>query len=75
MAKNENILVVKELRSRSEAELRSLLASKTEELHKMNFKHALGQLQQTHMLKLLKRDVARLETVLKEQSGAKEQQA
>jgi large subunit ribosomal protein L29 len=75
MAKHENTIVAKELRERSEAEIRSLLASKIEDLHKASFKHALGQLQETHTLKLLRRDVARLNTVLREQSRAKEQQA
>jgi large subunit ribosomal protein L29 len=68
MAKNENMVVAKELRERSEAELRSLLASKLEELHKVKFNHALGQLRDTHTLKLLKKAIARLETVLREQT-------
>jgi large subunit ribosomal protein L29 len=68
MAKNENMVVAKELRERSEAELRSLLAAKVEELHKVKFNHALGQLRDTHTLKLLKKDIARLKTVLKEQA-------
>jgi large subunit ribosomal protein L29 len=68
MAKNENMVVAKELRERSEAELRSLLASKLEELHKVKFNHALGQLRDTHTLKLLKKDIARLKTVLREQT-------
>jgi len=59
----------KELRERGEAELRSLLASKSDELHKVRFKHALGQLRQTHTLKALKRDVARIETVLHERAA------
>ncbi len=54
----------KELRERADAELESLLKSKTEELQKARFKHALGQLPKTHTLKTLKREVARIETVL-----------
>ncbi len=69
MAKSENMVVAKELRERSEAELKSLLASKIEELHKVKFNHALGQLRDTHTLKLLKKDVARLKTVLREQQA------
>jgi large subunit ribosomal protein L29 len=68
MAKKENMVVAKELRERSDAELRSLLASKLDELHKVKFNHALGQLRDTHTLKLLKKDIARLRTVLKEQA-------
>lgn len=69
MAEHENMVVAKELRERSVAEIRSLLASKLEELHKVKFNHALGQLRDTHTLKLLKKDVARLKTVLKEQQA------
>ncbi|OGQ83992.1 MAG: 50S ribosomal protein L29 [Deltaproteobacteria bacterium RIFOXYA12_FULL_58_15] len=77
MAEHENSVVTKELRERSEAELKSLLGSKVEELQKARFRHALGQLRETHTLKLLKRDIARLETVLRDTSkvAAKETQA
>ena len=44
MAKNQNQTAAKELRGRAAAELQSLLASKGEELHKAQMKHALGQL-------------------------------
>jgi large subunit ribosomal protein L29 len=74
MAKNENIIVAKELRERGDAELRSLLASKREELHGVEFKQALGQLRETHTIRLLKRDIARLQTLLRERElHAKEQ--
>jgi len=63
MAKG-NTVAAKELRERGDAELQSLLATKVEELQKARFKHALGQLRTTHTLKALKRDVARIETVL-----------
>lgn len=63
MAKG-NTVAAKELRERGDAELKSLLATKIEELQKARFKHALGQLRTTHTLKALKRDVARIETVL-----------
>ena len=76
MAQNDEMIVAKELRERGDAELRSLLASKTEELHGVNFKQALGQLRETHTIKLLKRDIARLQTLLRERElQAKEQQA
>lgn len=70
MAKKENQVVAKELRGQAEAELRSLLATKVEELHKANLKKAIGQLRTTHQLKLLKRDIARLSTVLNERAVA-----
>ena len=66
MAENDTAVVVKELHDRSDAELGSLLVAKREDLHAAKFKHALGQLAQTHQLRSLKRDVARLATVLRE---------
>jgi large subunit ribosomal protein L29 len=68
MAKNENQNAAKELRDRGPAELKSLLAGKVEELFKAQFKHALGQLRTTHQLKTLRRDIARINTVLKEKA-------
>lgn len=62
----ENAVVVKELRDRNDAELESLLASKSDDLHKTSFKHSLGQLRETHQLKSLRRDIARLKTVLQQ---------
>ena len=64
MAVADSRVVAKELRERSDGELRSLLSAKTEELHKAKFKQALGQLSETHILKVLRKDVARLQTVL-----------
>ncbi len=68
MAKSEDGVVVKELRERADAEVRSLLATKVEELHGVKFKKALGQLQETHTLKVLRRDIARLKTVMTERA-------
>jgi large subunit ribosomal protein L29 len=70
MAKGDNQMAAKELRQRGDAELRSLLSQKHEELQKAQFKNALGQLRQTHNLKVLKRDIARVETVLNEREKA-----
>ena len=75
MAENDNIVVVKEARDRSDAELRSLLDSKREELHQVRFKHALGQLDKTHSLKQLKRDISRLSTILSERKISSSKQA
>jgi len=75
MAKNENIVVAKELGERTDAELESLLASKGEELHRNKFKHALGQLRETHTLRSLRRDIARLRTVLGQRKAEKRDQA
>jgi len=64
----ENTVIVKEMESRSDAELTSLLASKAEELHNARFKHALGQLAKTDSLKSLKQDIARLKTIQRQRS-------
>lgn len=70
MAKNANMVVAKELRERNDDELKSLLAEKYEELHSARFKHALGQLDKTHGLKFLRRDIAKMRTVLAERASA-----
>ena len=75
MAKSEDAVVVKELRERGDAEVRSLLATKIEELQGVKFKQALGQLQETHTLKVLRREVARLKTVLGERAKKAEVQS
>ena len=62
-------VVATELRKRPEAELKSLLLAKTEELQKSLFKHELKQLRNTHTLKNLKHDIARLNTVLSERKA------
>ena len=69
MADNDNRILVKELRSRGDEELVSLLESKIEDLHGANFKHAVGQLEHTHSLRQLRRDIARLRTVINERRG------
>ena len=64
----EGTVIAKEMQSRSEAELNSLLAEKREEFQKANFKHALGQLANTSLLGSLKRDIARLNTILRQRA-------
>lgn len=64
----EGTVIAKEMQSRSDSELKSLLAEKREELHGARFKHALGQLTNTSLLGSLKRDIARLNTILKQRA-------
>lgn len=75
MAESEDRVVVRELRERQPSELRSLLESKTEELFKAKFKKALGQLRETHTLQALKKDIARIRTILGERAKSDEAQA
>ena len=60
--------VAKEMADRKDSELNALMSEKIEELHNVKFKHALGQLGETHLVKSLKRDIARLKTVLRQRS-------
>lgn len=64
--KTDTDVVATEIRKRPDAELKSLLLAKTDELQKSSFKHELKQLRSTHTLKNLKHDIARLNTVLHE---------
>jgi large subunit ribosomal protein L29 len=56
----------KELRNLSNEEL--LLKQKTikDELFKLDYQRRFGRLEKPHMFKLLKRDIARINTLLKE---------
>lgn len=53
-----------DLRGRSTDELSSLCTSKIDELQRMRFKHAMGQLPKTHSIGILRREVARMLTIL-----------
>jgi large subunit ribosomal protein L29 len=72
MASEKTTVIVREVRGHTAAELDSLLASKVDELQRRAFKHALGQLGTTHELRQLRRDIARLETVINEKKRAGE---
>jgi large subunit ribosomal protein L29 len=69
MSKNEKVKAT-ELKGRHESELRSLLSNKQEELRKARFKHALNQLRETHSLKALRLDIAKINTVLSQRMHA-----
>lgn len=49
-----------------EVSLKVKLAEKREELFKLRFQHAAGQLEKTSSLLVLRRDIARILTILKE---------
>jgi large subunit ribosomal protein L29 len=57
---------LKELRGLGEAELSERVSSVEEELMKLRFRHASGQLEKTSQLETLRRRVARMKTVLNE---------
>lgn len=72
---SDETVIVRELRDRGEAEIVSLLEAKYEDMHKTKFNHALGQQRETHRLRQLKRDIARLNTVLREKRAAPKPEA
>lgn len=73
MSGKEEKLDIAQLRQRNEAEVRSLLTSKADELRKARFKHALGQLRETHVLKALRKDIAKLNTALAQRNAQVEE--
>ncbi len=67
MKKREEL---KELRNLSAQELGERMLGTEEELMKLRFRHASGQLEQTAQLKVLRRKVARIKTLLAEKQIA-----
>jgi large subunit ribosomal protein L29 len=61
----------KELRDLSLEELQAKERELRGELFNARVKHSTGQLENTAKLRTVRRDVARLETVLREKHGAK----
>lgn len=59
-----------EIRKLSIEEIQAKLLDTREELLRLRFQHTLGQLQDTSRLRLLRRDIARLETILREKMRA-----
>ena len=59
-----------EVRAMSAEQIRSKLSDTREELMKLRFQQVTGQLTDTSRLRILRRDVARMETILREMSGA-----
>ncbi len=66
------MLKASELRKLSEGELQKKLREFRKELFNLRFQHATGQLEKTHRLSEVKRDIARILTVLREKELEKE---
>jgi len=60
----------KEIRALSANEITAKIADTREELMKLRFQQVTGQLTDTSRLRALKRDVARMETILAETQKA-----
>jgi large subunit ribosomal protein L29 len=59
-----------ELRSLKSGEIETKLSDAREELMKLRFQQVTGQLTDTSHLRILRRDIARMQTILSEQSKA-----
>lgn len=60
----------KDLRDKSVDELNAELISQLQSQFKLRMQSATGQLNQTHLLKQTRRDIARIKTVLQQKTGA-----
>lgn len=61
----------RELRELSEEELERKEVELKDQLFKLKFQHALGQLENAMKLKSIKKDIARIKTILKENKEGK----
>ncbi len=59
-----------ELREKSVEELKAELLNLLREQFKLRMQHSTGQLSQTHLLKKMRRDIARVKTIMNEKAGA-----
>ncbi|ACQ59944.1 LSU ribosomal protein L29 [Vibrio cholerae MAK 757] len=64
------MMKAQDLREKSVEELNSELLNLLKEQFNLRMQAATGQLQQTHTLKAVRRDIARVKTVLTEKAGA-----
>lgn len=64
-----------EIRALGPGEIRSKLADAREELMKLRFQQVTGQLTDTSRLRIVRRDIARMETILREQMAEVEGEA
>lgn len=60
----------KDLQSKSVEELNTELLNQLQSQFKLRMQAATGQLNQTHLLKQTRRDIARIKTVLQQKTGA-----
>jgi large subunit ribosomal protein L29 len=64
-----------EIRALNPEEIKSKLADAREELMKLRFQQVSGQLTDTSRLRIVRRDIARMETILREQTTEVEGEA
>jgi len=66
---------VEDIRKLSDAEIRAKLTEAREQLMKMRFQQVTGQLTDTSRLRVLRRDVARMETIVHEAESARRKES
>ncbi len=66
MAVGSEEYTIKNLNEKTNAQIEDFLKKSKEELFNLRFQHATGQLDNTARLKAVKRDIARMYTVLRE---------
>jgi len=57
---------ISEIRNYTNEELLNLVEEKKRQLMEMRFQHAMGQIRNTAQLQVVKRDIARIKTILRE---------
>ena len=65
----------REIRALNPEEIKSKLADAREELMKLRFQQVTGQLTDSSRLRIVRRDIARMETILREQTAEVEGEA
>jgi large subunit ribosomal protein L29 len=63
----QGTMKIEEIRNLSHDELLTKELQLKEELFKLNYQRKIGRVEKPHRFKLLRRDIARLQTVLREQ--------
>ena len=64
-----------EIRALNPEEIKSRVSDAREELMKLRFQQVTGQLTDTSRLRIVRRDIARMETILREQMSEAEGEA
>lgn len=64
-----------EIRSLNSEEIQSKISDTREELMKLRFQQVTGQLTDTSRLQIIRRDIARMETILREKMAEAEGEA
>ena len=63
-------MLAKEIREKTNEELQAQISTLKDELFNLRFQQATGQLESTARLKTVKKDIARIKTVLTERANA-----